>query len=239
MLESARASPGTHSTAQHDMLTTQLTFPSYGRNIPIDTFFPAISGRLPAILVLHGSGGSRDFSEHHRKLAAAGYAILAPHYFESTGTSWADPDSIRRHGRIWGKTVIDAVEFTRQLPNVDPDRIGLLGFSLGGYLAVAVASQDPRIKCVVEFFGGVPEKFLPSIEHLPPALILHGENDRVVPVRHAMRLKQLCEEKNFCFEMEIFSGAGHEFSGTLMRTAMERTLVFLEQRLGASQLSSF
>ena len=88
----------------------------------------------------------------------------------------------------------------------------------------------------MELFGGVPEKFLPSLDHFPPTLILHGEDDHVVPIRHAKRLRQLCEEKQFCFEMEIYSGAGHKFTETLMQTAMERAMVFLNQRLKAQQL---
>jgi dienelactone hydrolase len=211
----------------------QLTFPSRGKDIRIDVVLPSMGGIRPAVLVLHGSGGISDIPEHVRDLTAHGYIRLAPHYFESTGTSWADPNSIRQHGLSWGKTILDAVEFARRLPNVDPESVGLLGFSLGGYLAIAVAAHDRRIKCVAEFFGGLPEKFLPSLDHLPPTLILHGEDDRIVPIRHAMRLKQLCEEKRFCFEMEIYSGAGHKFSETLMRTAMERVMVFLDQRLKA------
>lgn len=213
----------------------QLTFTSQGKAIRIDVVIPSMGGIRPAILVLHGSGGISDIPEHVRDLTAHGYITLAPHYFESTGTSWADPDSIQRFGLSWGKTILDAVEFARRLPNVDPESIGLLGFSLGGYLAIAVAATDRRIKCVTEFFGGVPEKFLPSLDHLPPTLILHGEDDRVVPIRHAMRLKQLCEEKQFCFEMEIYSGAGHKFSEALMRKAMERVKIFLDQRLKAQQ----
>lgn len=214
----------------------QLTFASQSKNIRIDVVTPSMGGMRPAVLVLHGSGGISDIPEHVRDLTAHGYTRLAPHYFESTGTSWADPDSIRQYGLTWGKTILDAVEFARRLPNVDPESIGLLGFSLGGYLAIAVAANDRRIKCVAEFFGGVPEKFLPSLDHLPPTLILHGSDDRVVPIRHAMRLKQLCEEKRFCFEIEIYSGAGHKFSETLMQTAMERVMVFLDQRLKAQQL---
>jgi carboxymethylenebutenolidase len=211
----------------------QLAFRSGGKDIRIDVGIPPQDGMRPAVLVLHGSGGATDLPDQVRDLAERGYVTLAPHYFESTGTSWADLDSIRRHGLSWGKTILDAVEFARQLSNVDPESIGLLGYSLGGFLAVAVAAHDLRIKCVVEFFGGLPEKFLPTVDHLPPTLILHGEDDRIVPIHHAMRLKRLCEEKRFCFEMEIYPGAGHNFSGPLMRTAMERTMIFLGRRLQA------
>ena len=213
--------------------TMQLTFRSGSKDIRIDVVVPPQGGMRPAVLVLHGSGGSTDLPGQVRDLAERGYVTLAPYYFESTGTSWADLDSIRRHGLIWGKTILNAVEFARQLPSVDPESIGLLGFSLGGFLAIAVAAHDLRIKCVVEFFGGIPEKFLPTVDHLPPTLILHGEDDRIVPIHHAMRLKRLCEEKKLCFEMETYPGAGHNFSGPLMRTAMERAMAFLGRRLQA------
>jgi dipeptidyl aminopeptidase/acylaminoacyl peptidase len=197
----------------------------------MDLMLPATEGIRPAILVLHGSGGVSDFPEDVREVANRGYITLAPHYFESTGTSWADLDSIRRHGLTWGQTVLDAVKCARRLPDVDSQSIGLLGFSLGGYLAIAVAAHDRHVKCVAEFFGGVPERFLPSIEHLPPTLILHGQDDEIVPVRHALELKQLCEKKGFYFEMELYPGAGHNFSGEFMRSAIERVIGFLDRQL--------
>lgn len=216
----------------------QLTFASCGREIHIDVAVPPAGGVRPAVLVLHGSAGSRDYPENVLELAERGYVILAPHYFESTGTSWADVESIQRHGLTWGKAILAAVEFARRVPNVDPEAIGLLGFSLGGFLAIAVAAHDLRIKCVAEFFGGIPVKFLPAVDHLPPTLILHGEQDRIVPIHHAMRLKQVCEDKQFCFEMEIYPGAGHNFSGTLMQTAMERTMGFLDLHMKAQHIKA-
>ena len=54
------------------------------------------------------------------------------------------------------RTVGVAITFAAQPPSVDPDRIGLLGFSLGAYLALSVTWVEPRVKAVVEFFGGMP-----------------------------------------------------------------------------------
>ena len=79
------------------------------------------------------------------------------------------------------RAVGDAITFASQHASVDANRIGLLGFSLGSYLALSVASVEPRVKVVVEFFGGMPEE-LHGFTRMPPVLILHGEDDRVVPV---------------------------------------------------------
>jgi dipeptidyl aminopeptidase/acylaminoacyl peptidase len=225
---------GQSCTSQLKIIIKRLTFQSQSRNIHMDVFRLPAAGKRPVILVLHGSAGSHDCLEHTEQLAMRGYIAVAPHYLESTGTSWADVASIQRHGWTWGKTIINTVQFVRQLPYVDDDCIGLLGFSLGAYLAVAVASQDPSIKCIVEFFGGIPLQFLPSIEHLPPTLILHGEEDRIVPTIHAIRLKQFCEEKKFPCEMSIYPHAGHRFSATLMAKAMARAMGFFDRHMAGA-----
>jgi dienelactone hydrolase len=67
------------------------------------------------------------------------------------------------------KTLWDAVSFVSRQPQVDPQRIGLLGFSVGGYLALSASAIDSRIRAVVEFFGGMPKemKLLDKLEAVP------------------------------------------------------------------------
>ena len=83
-------------------------------------------------------------------MAGQGYAVFVVHYFERTGTVWADRDTTRTNFPNWMRTVGDAMTFTSQHAFVDANRIGLLGFSLGAYLALSVASVEPGVKAVVE-----------------------------------------------------------------------------------------
>ena len=110
----------------------QVTFSSQGKNIRMDVALPSMGGKQPAVLVLHGSGGISDIPEHVRDLSAHGYIRLAPHYFQSTGTSWADPNSIRQYGLTWGRTILDAAEFARRLPKWTPNRLAYLVFPWEG-----------------------------------------------------------------------------------------------------------
>src|SRR5690242_15680389 len=170
------------------------TYTSHGATIGIDVYRPAAVGRYPALLVLHGSGGVHDFSSYAHSLANEGYAIFVPHYFDATGTKWASEGEIATHALTWATTIIDAISYAVAEPFVISDSIALIGFSLGGYLAIGVASQDERVRAVVDFFGGLPAAIAPMIRRLPPVLILHGEADRVVPISEAHRLKRFCEE---------------------------------------------
>jgi carboxymethylenebutenolidase len=128
------------------------------------------------------------------------------------------------------RTIGDAITFVGQHASVDANRIGLLGFSLGAYLALSVASVEPRVKAVVEFFGGMPEE-LHGFTRMPPVLILHGEQDRVVPVTEATRLKQLLERTKTPYEVRLYPGAGHGFSGLQLLDAGQRTSQFLKRNL--------
>jgi len=72
-----------------------------------------------------------------------------------------------------------------QQPGVDPQRVGLLGLSLGSFPLVSVAPNEERVGCVVEYFGGMLPNVADNLRRMPPTLILHGEKDPLVPVEQA------------------------------------------------------
>lgn len=215
-----------------DIQTSSTSFKSDGHSVTVEQFLPKASGRYPAVLALHGSGGIREgWSEQPARLMAGqGYAVFVVHYFERTGTVWADHDTTRANFPDWMKTVGEAITFAAHHASVDAKRIGLLGFSLGAYLALAVASVEPRVRAVVEFFGGMPEE-LHGFTRMPPVLILHGEQDRVVPVSEATRLQGLLERTSTPYEMKLYPGAGHGFIGFQLLDSGQRTIQFLRRYL--------
>lgn len=217
----------------HQVSHSQTTFTTGSHTIAIEIFTPAAQGRFPAVVALHGSGGLHGggFADPARLLAASGFAVLVPHYFERTGTTWADDRTIRREFPTWMETIGDAITFAAQQAQVDAARLGLLGFSLGAYLALSVAATDQRVRAVVEYFGGLPEELEADVTRLPPVLILHGDADPIVPVSEAERLVRLLQRTRTPFEKQIYRGAGHGFSGMTMLDAAQRTLSFLQKHL--------
>jgi dienelactone hydrolase len=214
---------------------TESTFHSGGKPIRLDVFRPTGNGqRYPAVIALHGAGGSHEgMSQPAGLLASHGYAVYVLHYFDRTETSSADKPTIFRNFPVWMKTLWDAVSHVEQLDGVDPARIGLLGFSLGAYLAISIAAIDKRVCAVVEFFGGLPKEMKLFMRRLCPVLILHGDADAVVPVSEAYHLQKALESRSIPYEIKIYSGAGHGFSGEVWLDAGARTLSFLDRHLSA------
>lgn len=168
-------------------------------------------------------------------LAGQGFAVYVLHYFERTGTTSVDGlATIARNYPAWMKTLWDAVSFVATQPQVDASRIALLGFSLGAYLAVSEAAIDSRVRAVVEFFGGLPKEMKIFMRRLCPMLILHGAEDKTVPVTEAYHLQQVLEKKRIPYEMQIYPGVGHGFSGEVWRDAGLRSLAFLNKYLAAA-----
>jgi dienelactone hydrolase len=219
----------------HPIVESRLSFESGGKPIRIDCFAPAANGqRFPAIIGLHGSGGGYPLvMVPGRVLATQGFAVYVLHYFHRTGTTWvSDRGTILHHGPAWVKTVWDAVSFVTRQPHIDAERVGLLGFSLGAYLALANASIDGRIKAVVDFFGGFPKEMRLFMRRFCPVLILHGDADETVPVSEAHYIADVAAKKEVPYEMKIYPGAGHGFSPEVMADASERALRFLRKHLG-------
>ncbi|MGB9235649.1 MAG: dienelactone hydrolase family protein [Terriglobales bacterium] len=222
----------------HSITQSRLTFDSGGKSIRLDAYIPAadgVSGRpelVPAVVALHGAGGDvQGMDKAAALLAAQGFAVYVLHFFDRTGTESADKATILRNFPIWMKTLWDAISFVEKQPAVDRERIALLGFSLGAYLSLANASIDKRVQAVVEFFGGLPREMKLFMRRLCPVLILHGENDAVVPVAEAYSLQRLLDEKGVPYEIKIYPGTGHGFVNEVWRDAGLRTLQFLQKHL--------
>jgi len=176
---------------------SQASFISGGKSIRLDCFLPSNNGEsFPAVVALHGSGGGHTtMSQPATLLANHGFAVYVLHYFDRTGTTCADKQTIFRNFPLWMKTLWDALSHVEKQAHVDPRRIGLLGFSLGAYLSLSNAGIDSRVQAVVEFFGGLPKEMKLFVRRIPPVLILHGESDPTVPVEEAYHLQQVLEAK--------------------------------------------
>src|SRR5262249_26710417 len=129
-----------------------------------------------------------------------------------------------------------AVRHAGTLPEVDPQRIALLGFSLGACLSLAVAAEaDPPVAATVELFGYLPKEFCKHARRLPPTLIVHGGADKGVPVAKAQELAKLLKEQGRTYEIKIYERQGHLFGAKVLDAdvfdAQKSALAFLAKHL--------
>jgi carboxymethylenebutenolidase len=172
------------------------------------------------------------YTQYAEQFSRVGYAVYVPHYFERTGTHWADDATIEKHFVEWMETIRAGVELVTQQLAVDPQRLAFIGFSLGAFLALAIAAEEPRIKAVVDFFGGIPEQIRDRCTRMPPVLILHGDADERVPRRWATELEQLLQRCGTEYDIKLYRGEGHRFGMMTMLDAGARTVDFLKKHLG-------
>ncbi|MFT4416489.1 acetylxylan esterase [Fredinandcohnia humi] len=134
---------------------------------PINAFYIVPkdhSGIAPCLITFHGYGGNKGSVSNYMKWLIQGYAVLAvdcrgqgessedtPYTMGSLGT-WATQGLLSKNEYYYRKVYIDckrAVDFIFTRPEIDKSRIGLLGASMGGGIALAVAALDQRPALVV------------------------------------------------------------------------------------------
>lgn len=109
---------------------------------------PAQQGKFPAILICHGLGGHkvgkyRLYVQVANYLAGQGIATLRID-FRGSGDSEGDFSEMTLDGEV--SDAIKAIDFLKNHPHVDVDRMGIMGRSLGGLVAITAAAQVKIIK---------------------------------------------------------------------------------------------
>lgn len=143
-----------------------------GTRVPAYVVAPKRPGRKPAVLFLHGSGGTRfDLVGEAALLARRGLVTMTITYPSDAST--------------YRPLVVDArraLDVLSSRPDVDSRRIGVFGFSLGGQLAAILAADDPR-PVAVDILGGRGNAVtLYWIRRAHARLFFQaGEHDQVVP----------------------------------------------------------
>jgi carboxymethylenebutenolidase len=208
------------------------SFESGGVAIRIQEFLPKGKRKHPAIILLHGSSGPNwELGNAAQQLADKGYAAFVLHYLDRSGMVAVDPGVSDVEFIKWMRTVSDAILFVGKQPQVDPKYVGLLGYSLGGYLALEVAAVDSHVAAVVEYAGGMAPVIRYVVERMPPTLMLHGDADRIYPVEEIHKVERVLKRKKIAFESQIYHGEGHGFKGQAALDAWKRTLAFFDRNL--------
>jgi len=90
-------------------------------------------------------------------------------------------------------------------------RLGLLGFSLGGFVAATTAARDERVAALAVLYGGMPQKVAPHVKRMPPMIELHGDADRNVPLASGVALVKLAKSVGAEADQIIYPGKQHGF----------------------------
>lgn len=129
-----------------------------GQDMDIYASVPSGSGPFPAVVVSqHGGGVDKFIQETADRLAAAGYAAVAPNLFHRFTQEQLD----NRTGRIQHMSDADIVAdmdalvgWLQSHPAIQGDRIGITGFCMGGRVTWLSAASNPAFKAAAPYYGG-------------------------------------------------------------------------------------
>jgi phospholipase/carboxylesterase len=168
---------------------------------------PATSGttKAPALILLHGRGtneddllGLADFLDPRFFIVSA----RAPYRFEdgASGYTWfglkeigsPDPQQFEESYRF----LMQFIEDVKTGYPVDPDRVFLLGFSMGSIMSYAVALTKPDlVRGIVAHSGYIPEHASLQFSWTQLAslsvFVAHGLHDPIIPIQKARRTREL------------------------------------------------
>ncbi|WP_228749404.1 dienelactone hydrolase family protein [Bradyrhizobium sp. BR 10261] len=229
----------------HGAPSEEFKIVSGGDSLSVSRYAAAGSERRPAVIALHGAHGveikPRAYERYADALTARGIdtyflSYMAPADMVAlTSTSHETREAYEtKRFEGWADTVAATVTDVLGRPD-SSGRIGLLGFSLGSYIAAEAAARDRRIAALAVLYGGMPHAMATKIKHLPPLIVLHGEADKNIPIEEGRQLVALGKLAGADAEFVPYPGRAHgfDFSDTdpMTRDAIDRVTKFFQARL--------
>jgi len=175
---------------------------------------PEGKGPHPGVVIIHEAFGLNDhMRDVARRFAAEGDAGLAVDLF--TGRNRAICMARYMTGMLLGSVnrygiddLKSALTFLAKRAEIDAQRLGAIGFCMGGGFAIAWACTDSRLKAIAPFYGTNPRP-LSVLGRLCPVVGSYPERD--FTARGGRILEQALTEKGIAHDIKVYPGAQHSF----------------------------
>ncbi|MGA8150150.1 MAG: dienelactone hydrolase family protein [Terriglobales bacterium] len=207
-------------------------------------YTPQGKGPFPGIVVIHEWWGLNDWvKEQATKLSDLGYVTLAIDLYRGKVATTPDEAHELMRGVPEDRSKRDlhaAVEFLKAQPDVDKNRIGSIGWCMGGGYSLDVALQEPTLKVDVINYGHLATDS-ESIRKINAAVLgIFGGQDRGITPDDVKKFEQALKQEGKKVEIMIYPDAGHAFENPNNTTgyraadaadAWKRTVNFLASNL--------
>ena len=178
---------------------------------------PDDNARHPGVVMIQEWWGIEPhIRQLAQKLATEGFVVAVPDLFH--GKIATEPDEaqkmvmmIRGNMEKAAREIIGALDTLKAMPNVEPKKLGLMGFCVGGFLAYYVASRYPDLGAVVPFYGAgydpTPEEVAKANA---PVLAFYGSRDQSNPMEQVRKIERMYKEAGKDITVKVYD-AGHAF----------------------------
>ncbi len=223
-----------------------ITYPSNGSAASGYLAIPA-GGHGPGVVVIQEWWGLvPHIKEVADRLAGAGFVALAPDLYHGEETD--EPDEAGKKMMALdlpraAKDLVGAVDHVSALDTHPSETVGVIGFCMGGGLALWLSTLSPRVAACVPFYGVVPwDAVQPDYSTAEAAFLGHfAEHDHSAPPEAAAELERRLLDAGHEAQIIVYPGTDHAFfnddrpevyAPQAAAAAWDRTLGFLRRHLG-------
>jgi carboxymethylenebutenolidase len=204
-----------------------------GMDMDLFSHAPASTGPSPAVIVIQEIFGVNDHTKGiTARFAAEGYFSVAPDLFHRSGRNVVVPFSDIPRGFALRQQLDDddivadlkeALNYLASLPEVDNNRIGIVGYCFGGMVSFLASARVKGIRAAAIYYGGgiVPRPGTPDgearlLDQLAsgvqcPIIGFWGNQDDGIPVDSVKEIEDVLRGNGKSIETNIYEGAGHGF----------------------------
>jgi carboxymethylenebutenolidase len=223
----------------------KVSFPSGGDTVSGLLFTPDKGGPSPGVLVIHEWWGLDEWiKDQARALAKEGYAALAVDLYRGKVTDKQEEAHQLMMGTPRDRAIRDlkaAYAFLQGRPEVRKDRIGVIGWCMGGRYAMELATQEPGLDAVVAYYGAPPSDAAAIAKIQAPVLGNYGAEDKGPSPDQVKAFEKAMKGAGKTVDVKIYEGAGHAFANVnnpwkgyreaAAKDAWSRTVAFFGRHL--------
>jgi carboxymethylenebutenolidase len=178
-------------------------------------YTPPGKGPFPALVVIHEWWGLNDWvREEAAKLADQGYVALAIDLYRGKVATTPDEAHEIMRGVPQDRATRDllaATSYLRSQKNVDPKRVGSIGWCMGGGYSLDLALNDPKLKAAVINYGHLATDDA-SLKKINASILgIFGGQDKGIPVADVNKFESQLKALGKMADIHVFPDAGHGF----------------------------
>jgi carboxymethylenebutenolidase len=235
------------------LLLSATTFAASGKTVSYKSgdetvhgvlFTPKGKGPFPALVVIHEWWGLVPWvKEQAAKLSDQGYVTLAVDLYRGKATDSPEVAHELMRGLPEDRAnrdLLAAVQYLKSLKNVNPAKMGSIGWCMGGGYSLDLAIADPTLAADVINYGHLATDPARLQQIHAPLLGLFGAQDKGIPPADVHKFEQDLQQMGKKIDVTIYPDAGHAFQNPDNKAgyrpadtadAWNRTLEFLAANL--------
>jgi carboxymethylenebutenolidase len=226
---------------QHRIISGFISIVAANHSLPAFWAHPEIGGPFPGLVLIHEWWGlTAHIRTQVRRFAELGYYVVAPDLFDGQTATTADQGlTLQQKLGEAGPPRIGAALRALETHHRCNGQMGVVGWQLGGDLALYAAMHRTDLKAVVAFYARPDDYLVLMVADETPILALYGEHDTTITPDTLERTRQALAKSPGKGEVIVYPGATTGFFNEELPTynpqaaagAWQKMLQFLDEHL--------